>query len=239
VSAIGADLGAVFDRAAERLYLVDEQAREVPVDQALLLLVRLLSSNGRTGKLAFPVTVTSQVDRLVEGSSLEIVRTPQSLPALTQAAASEDVVFAGALGGGYVFPEFLPGYDAVASLVKLLELLAPVGRPVSSLIADLPRPTLVHRQLACPWGMKGLVMRILNERLAGRDLDLTDGIKVFDERGWSQVLPDADEPLIHLYAEGASTAESEALIAELRDVVEEIEAGQAVGGQGDPAAARI
>jgi mannose-1-phosphate guanylyltransferase/phosphomannomutase len=127
VSAIGADLGAVFDRAAERLYLVDEQAREVPVEQALLLLVRLLSSNGRTGKLAFPVTITSQVDRIVEGSSLEILRTQQSLPALTQAAAGEDVLFAGALGGGYVFPEFLPGYDAVASLVKLLELLAPVG----------------------------------------------------------------------------------------------------------------
>ena len=157
------------------------------------------------------MTITSQVDRLAEGSSLEMIRTPQSLPALTQAAATEDVVFAGALGGGYVFPEFLPGYDAVASLVKLLELLAPVGRPLSALIADLPRPTLVHRQMACPWGMKGLVMRILNERWAGRDVDLTDGIKVFDDRGWAQALPDPDEPLIHLYAEGGSTEESETL----------------------------
>ena len=43
--------------------------------------------------------------------------------------------------------------------------------------------------------MKGLVMRVLNERFAGRDVDLTDGIKVFDERGWAQVLPDPDEPL--------------------------------------------
>ena len=37
VSAVGADLGAVFDRAGERLYLIDEQAREVSVEQALLL----------------------------------------------------------------------------------------------------------------------------------------------------------------------------------------------------------
>jgi mannose-1-phosphate guanylyltransferase/phosphomannomutase len=248
VSAIGADLGAVFDRPAERLYIVDDEAHEVPVDQALLLLVRLLSSDGRRGKLAFPVTITSQVDRLTEGSSLEVIRTPHSLPALTQAAAADEVVFAGALGGGFVFPEFLPGYDAVASLVKLLELLAPVNRPLSSLIADLPRPTLVHRQLPCPWGMKGLVMRILNERLAGRDLDLTDGIKVFDDRGWAQVLPDPDEPLIHLYAEGASTEASEELAAELRAIVEEIEAGQPGatppegtppdGGQGEQVAAR-
>jgi mannose-1-phosphate guanylyltransferase/phosphomannomutase len=228
VAAVGADLGAVFDRSGERLHLIDEQAREIPVEQALLLYLRLIGSNGRRGKLAFPVTVTSQVDRLTEGSGLEVVRTPASLQALTQAAAEDGVVFAGALGGGYVFPNFLPGYDAVASLANLLELLAPVKRPISELVAELPRPTLVHRQLPCPWGMKGLVMRVLNERLSGRELDLTDGIKVFSDRGWAQVLPDPDEPLIHLYAEGETTEASEELASELREIVEEIEQGEAV-----------
>ena len=159
------------------------------------------------------------------------MRTPASLPALTKAAAEDGVVFAGAVGGGYVFPEFLPAYDAVASLLKLLELLAPVERPISELVADLPQPTLVHRPVPCPWGMKGLVMRVLNERLAGRELDLTDGIKVFEERGWAQVLPDPDEPVIHLYAEGETAEISAELADEFRAIVEEIE-------QGEEAAAR-
>jgi mannose-1-phosphate guanylyltransferase/phosphomannomutase len=227
VSAVGADLGAVFDSAGERLFLIDERAREVPVELALLLYLRLIGSNGNSGgKVAFPVTVTSQVDRLVEGTPFEVVRTPASLQALTEAAAQEGVVFAGAVGGGYVFPDFLPGYDAVASLANLLELLAPVGRPLSDLLAELPRSTLVHHQLACPWGMKGLVMRLLNERFAGRDVDLTDGIKVFEERGWAQALPDPDEPLIHLYAEGETSEASEELADELRRIVEEIEQGE-------------
>jgi mannose-1-phosphate guanylyltransferase/phosphomannomutase len=227
VSAVGADFGAVFDSAGERLYLIDEQAREVPVELALLLYLRLIGSNGHHGKLAFPVTVTSQVDRLIEGTEFEIIRTPASLQALTQAASQEGVIFAGAVGGGYVFPEFLPGYDAVASLANLLELLAPVQRPLSELVAELPRPTLVHRQISCPWGMKGLVMRVLNERFAGRDVDLTDGIKVFEARGWAQALPDPDEPFIHLYAEGDTPEASEELAAELRAIVEEIEQGEA------------
>ena len=125
VRAVGAEMGVVFDRAAERVYLVDEQAKEVPVDKALLLYLRLISSNGRHGRLAFPITVTSLVDRLVEGSDLEVIRTPATLADLTKAAAEDNVVFAGAVGGGYVFPEFLPAYDAVASLCKLLELLGP------------------------------------------------------------------------------------------------------------------
>jgi mannose-1-phosphate guanylyltransferase / phosphomannomutase len=222
VPAVGADLGVVLDRAAERLYLVDEGGREIPVEQTLLLFLRLIGSNGKRGKLAFPVTVTSQVDELVEGSGLEIVRTPASLAELTRAAAEEGVIFAGAVGGGYVFPEFLPAYDAVASLCKLLELLAPVRRPISELVADLPASTLVHRQLQCPFALKGLVMRVLTERLKDRELDLTDGIKVFEQRGWAQVLPDADEPLLHLYAEGKTEQDSQALEAEYRALIEEV-----------------
>ena len=226
VTAIGADLGAVFDQSGERLYLVDDQGHEVPVDQTLLLYVRLLADRGVVGKAAFPVTVTSKVEELA-GPGLEIIRTPNSLTDLTQAASAEGVVFAGAVGGGYVFPQFLPAYDAVASLAKLLELLAPTRRPLSELVAELPAPTLIHRRLACPWAKKGVVMRVLNERLAGRDLDLTDGIKLIDARGWSQVLPDPDEPLVHLYAEGETTEASEELEREVRELVEEIMQGDA------------
>jgi len=222
VPAVGADFGVVLDRAAERVYLVDEGGREIPVEQALLLFLRLIGSNGKRGKLAFPITVTSQVERLLDGSGLEVVRTPASLADLTKAAAEDGVIFAGAVGGGYVFPEFLPAYDAIASLCNLLELLAPVRRPMSELVADLPAPTLVHRQVPCPWALKGVVMRVLTERLRDRRLDLLDGIKVFEERGWAQVLPDPDEPLIHIYAEGATKEQSQALEEEFRHMVEEI-----------------
>jgi mannose-1-phosphate guanylyltransferase / phosphomannomutase len=222
VSAVGADLGVVFDRAAERLYLIDDQAREIPVEQALLLYLRLISSNGQRGKLAFPVTVTSQVDRLVQDSPLEIVRTPASLPALTKAAAEDGVIFAGAVGGGYLFPEFLPAYDAMASLCKLLELLGPINRPLSELVSELPESHVVHRRVPCPWAQKGLVMRVLTERLRDRDVDLSDGVKVFDERGWAQVLPDPDEPVVHVYAEGSDMETSAELERELREVVETV-----------------
>jgi len=222
VRAVGADLGVVFDRAAERLYLIDERGREIPVEQALLLYLRLISADGRVGKLAFPITVTSQVDALVRGTGLEVVRTRASLAELTKAAADDGVIFAGALGGGYVFPEFLPAYDAMASLCKLLELLAPKREPLSELVAGLPESTLVHRQIPCSWALKGLVMRVLTERLKGRELDLMDGIKLFDDRGWAQVLPDPDEPVVHIYAEGETIDSSNELEEELQNLVEEV-----------------
>ena len=80
----------------------------------------------------------------------------------------------------------------------------------------------MHRRLSCPWALKGVVMRVLTERLRDRELDLMDGIKVFGERGWVQILPDPDEPLMHIYAEGRTEKDSKALEAEFRAMVEEI-----------------
>jgi mannose-1-phosphate guanylyltransferase/phosphomannomutase len=75
-------------------------------------------------------------------------------------------------------------------------------------------------------------MRVLNERFADSDVDLRDGIKIFDERGWVQVLPDADEPVVHLYAEGETTADSEDLERELRTLVTDVIEREEIGARG-------
>jgi mannose-1-phosphate guanylyltransferase/phosphomannomutase len=225
VSAVGADFGVAFDSAAERLYLVDERSREVEVEQELLLFLSLIASNGRKGRLAFPVTVTSLVEEMVKGSDLEIQRTPASLAALTRASAEDGVVFAGSAAGGFVFPEFLPAYDGITSLCKLLELLAPVREPLSALVEALPRSRVVHRQVRCPFSRKGAVMRILTDQVRDKAVDVTDGIKVFEERGWAHVLPDPAEALVHVYAEGASDEDATTLEDEYTSLVERIIAG--------------
>ena len=59
-------------------------------------------------------------------------------------------------------------------------------------------------------------MRVLTERTKGKEVDVTDGIKVYDERGWAQVLPDPDEPLVHIYAEGKTPEDGASLEASSR-----------------------
>jgi mannose-1-phosphate guanylyltransferase/phosphomannomutase len=226
VTGVGADLGVVLDRAAERMLFIDELGEPIPADLGMLLVVRLLVLAGRAGKIAVPVTATGLVDELVEGSALTVVRTQASLSELTRTATRDGVVLAAAPTGGFVFPDVVPGYDAVTSLCTVLELLAAQDETLSSLVASLPRPTLVHRALPCPWSRKGLVMRVLNENLASRRLDLLDGVKAYDERGWVQVLPDPDEPFVHLYAEGGTEELSDELADEVAVWVSAIVEGE-------------
>jgi mannose-1-phosphate guanylyltransferase/phosphomannomutase len=222
VEAVGADLGAVFDRAGERLHLVAEDGKEIPAEQAILLFLELLGRTGIHGTVAFPVTVTSHVDHIAELAGLEVMRTPTSPAELTQAACSDGVVFAAAAGGAYVFPEFQPSYDAMAALCRLLELLAPATASLSEIVATLPESAVVRHRVPCPWALKGLVMRVLTEQFKGREVDVQDGIKVFDDRGWAHVRPDPVEPVLHLTAEGATPEISDELERELHTLVDEI-----------------
>jgi mannose-1-phosphate guanylyltransferase/phosphomannomutase len=69
-------------------------------------------------------------------------------------------------------------------------------------------------------------MRILTERAKGKRVDVRDGLKVFEDGGWAQVLPDPDEPLVHVYAEGRTPEEGARLEEEYVGLVEEIVAGE-------------
>jgi mannose-1-phosphate guanylyltransferase/phosphomannomutase len=229
VKVMGADIGIITDPGAERLYLVDEKGLEIPLEKALLLLVKLVAERADAGeKIALPLTVTSLAEQLAGAYGVDVVRTKVSLPALSEASNAPGVVFAGSLGGGYIFPQFLPAYDAVMSLGKLLELLAPHSSLVSQQIAELPTSTLVHKTIGCPWALKGTVMRTVTEQLqneASGELSLLDGVKVTTDSSWAQVLPDADEAVFHIYAEAADDDGSERLaehfVSAVRRVIDE------------------
>lgn len=229
VTAVQADLGVVFDRAAERLVLVDERGGEVASDVTLLLLIRLLADARLQGVVVVPVTTTALVEDVVAGSGLRVERAPHATASFLAAATADGVVFAGDSDGGFVFPDLVPGPDAVATACWLFRLLSRTERTVSELVAALPRPTLARRSLECPWTRKGEVMRVLNETLADRRVDAPDGVKAVDERGWVQVVPDPDEPVVLVFAEGLDVDGSAALADEIEALV-----GSVVQGDDSP-----
>lgn len=209
----GADLGITFDNAAEKIYLVDEDGNEISSEKTLFLLLKLMAGSEGEGKIAVPLTVSKLAEELVADSGCEIIRTKVSQAAITEAAMQPGVIFAGAGGGDYIFPQFLPAHDALMSMGKVLELLALSGKSLSELVAEIPDTTLLHQSKSCPWSMKGLAMREISESIADdEEVSRLDGIKVFHEEGWAQVLPSPDEPIFEIYAEGDTMEDSKALL---------------------------
>ena len=134
--------------------------------------------------------------------------------ALAEAANQPGVGFAADLSGGFILPGFLPALDGSAAFLKVLDLLAIRQRPLSELVAKAPPIHIVHEEVITPWEAKGAVMRSLLEQSKGREVVLVDGVKVYHDGGWALLLPDPNEPVTHIWAEGESVAEARALAQE-------------------------
>jgi mannose-1-phosphate guanylyltransferase/phosphomannomutase len=141
-----------------------------------------------------------------------------------ETASARSVMFAGTPDGGCIWPEFLPAYDAAVTLVKLLDLLAAVDRPLSMVVEALPEIHVAHETIVTPWERKGTVMREIVERAGSREVELVDGVKVIDGDQWALVLPDPDEALTHVWAEADTDVEARRVAQEyvqrIRQVLE-------------------
>ena len=202
VQASGAHLGALIDADGEHLTLVDDNGRVLTHDESRLAFVSLVAGHMVGDRIALPVNVSSAAERLVASNDVRIQRTKTSTGALMAAASEQGVGFAASGDGGFILPGFLPAFDAGAALVKLLELLAKAGTSLSEVRQSLPRVHLAHETVVTPWEQKGLVMRTLVELSKDRRLELIDGVKVMHDNGWVLALPDPEEPVTHIWAEG-------------------------------------
>jgi mannose-1-phosphate guanylyltransferase / phosphomannomutase len=173
-------------------------------------------------RVAVPVTTTRAVEDVVAAKRGRVVWTAVSASALSAAGEQEGVAFAGEEGGGYVFPDFLPSYDAVMSLLKLVELLARTETTLEEVVEGLPPTHVTRMDVATPWEAKGTVMRRLVERLNGKKTVTIDGVKTFRGRDWALVIPHPQEPVVRVWAEADGEDEARALAAEFAGLVEEL-----------------
>ncbi len=180
-----------------------------------MVFIELSTIAGDADHVALPVTASDHAVRLCATRGVDLSLTPLSPSGLLETAASGGVSFASDRRGGYVFPKFLPAFDAAAALARLVSLLGQGATSVAEVVAATPAMPILHEEVATPLEQKGLIMRTLMEQLAEEDAELVlvDGIKVVSEQGWALVVPDPEDPVTHVWAEGSDLPASESLAA--------------------------
>ncbi|MGH2556051.1 MAG: mannose-1-phosphate guanyltransferase, partial [Actinomycetota bacterium] len=200
VRSSGAELGALIDATGERLHLVDGAGRILDGRTALLAFVSLVASTQPGANVALSVATSRVAEAIVRERGGQVVWSPISPASLMAAADRKGIAFAGDEGGGYVFPAFLPAYDGVMALLKLLEYLGATGTSLSDVVDGLPPAHIVRQDVAMPWETKGTVMRRLIERLDGERVVTIDGVKAYRDQDWVLVVPHPQEPVVRVWA---------------------------------------
>ena len=119
VRASGAHLGAVLDPGGEFVDIVDDPGHMLSHDEALLVLVTLVTEAVPGARIALPVAASGAAERICQDAGAEIVWTKLSASHLMDVARSEKVTLAASQSGGFIFPSFLPAFDGAATLVNL------------------------------------------------------------------------------------------------------------------------
>jgi len=223
VRAMEADLGAILDPGAEYLYVVDERGALVSDSALLLLLLQQAAREAGSGNAALPLHATRLGEHVVTSTGVTIRRTRYSKAALMTEATRPNTVFAASVDGGYIYPSVLPSMDGLYALGKVLELISTCDAPLSQLVGRVPVAHVAHLESECSWDLKGTVMRRMTEKLHDGRVSLVDGIKVFLDRSeWALVLPDAEEPRFHVYAEAGDDSRAMELAESYRDVLDTV-----------------
>lgn len=224
VGTLGYDLGVLFSNEGERVSFVDSRGRVLSGHQVLAA-ITLLAARSQPGlRVSLDVTVSSRLQSMLEAEGAEVVRTKADVRSLMASSMGPEVGLGADADGGFIFPEFHPGFDGMFAMAYLLKLLQASDLSLTEVVDELPEFHVAYRQVRCPWEQKGSVMRVLAEGThEDSDADLTDGIKQHRDGGWALVLPDSFEPVIHVYAETDDEASSEHLVDEYVAQIERLQ----------------
>jgi mannose-1-phosphate guanylyltransferase / phosphomannomutase len=222
VRASRSDLGAVFEPGGERLRVIDDTGRVLDGTTTLLALLDLLAGHPAGQHVVLPVSVTDHAFAAVERAGNQVVPTKLGSHALMDAASAPGVGFAADDAGGFIVPFFLPSFDAAAAFALLLELLARSGRRLSEVVTSLPSAHIAHETVVTPWELKGQVMRGLMEQAKDHEVELVDGIKIRVTDGWALALPDPDDPVTHVWAEGPNEGAATTIAARYAEAIRQM-----------------
>lgn len=203
-AAMKADFGLRLDVGGERVWMVDGNGRKLSgtTTAAAFMELALRAESGAVAVMANQPQVFEQI-AMAHGASVRRVKIdPQALMA---SAANGDLVLAVSGAGEFILPKFHRLIDAMFPVVKLLEFLATKKTTLADVVNALPPYHVALRRVACPWEEKGKVMRVLNEQYKDRITEQVDGVRIqLGEREWALIVPESDEPVFYIFAEGTS-----------------------------------
>ncbi|MGB2805916.1 MAG: sugar phosphate nucleotidyltransferase [Candidatus Zixiibacteriota bacterium] len=220
VKSVNADVGFLFDPGAEKLSVVDGEGEFIPPDLLLLIVTSLFLRSTPARRIAVPVVASMGVEKIAAEYGVKVTRVRNDHLAMMDALSDPAADFVGGTKGGFIFPGFQLGADAMFNVAKILELLSRNGNSTSAckkrclagLRRELDRYHMVKRTVPCSWGKKGQVMRELSKHTEDCKRQLIDGVRVLNCDSWVQVMPDRKKASFHILAESTKPGEAEKLV---------------------------
>ncbi len=215
VKAGRADIGFALDADGERLGIVAETGEPLSEEMTLALATDIKLSR-KPGVVITNISTTQTIEKIASRYNSSVIRVPVGAAYVSEAIMEHNAVIGGEGNGAVAIPEIHAASDSAAATGLILEQMARTGKPISELVANLPRFVMLKHYVQIE---PHLLFSVLNEvreeveKANANEVDLSDGVKLLWPDGWVHIRASNTESMIRVIAE----AEDEKRARELMD----------------------
>jgi len=206
-------IGIAFDGDGDRVAFLDEEGELISGDLLTALIARRLLEERGSGTIIYDL----RSSRIVPEVALKTRVGHSFMKALMR---KEEALFAGELSFHYYFADFFYCESGILAMLKVLEILAASGEPLSSVIEPFRKYShsgeinfLVKDQAEA--------MGRAESCFSDGAISHLDGLSVDFEDWWFNLRPSNTEPLLRLNAEATTKELLHDKLAALRAILEE------------------
>lgn len=225
----GYDLGIGTDGDADRLGVIDETGRYIHPNKIMVLLYYyLLKHKGWKGDVVRNIATTHQLDAIAKDFGQQCHEVPVGFKHISSKMNATGAVIGGESSGGLTIKGHVKGKDGIFAAGLLVEMMSVTGRRLGEILADLDGKygtfEMVEANVDFNPSDKPRLLKLLhedkqipsfNEKV--KEVSYLDGVKVFFENGdWIIARFSGTEPLLRVFAEGATTETAHRYVEEMK-----------------------
>jgi phosphomannomutase/phosphoglucomutase len=220
----GAAFGVAHDGDADRAVFIDEKGHFVEENQEFALIADHICRQ-KKGVIVTPVSTSQMVEIVAKKNNCSVTYTPVGsiYVARTMRSLIEKgipVILGGEGNGGLIFPYHQFCRDGGMTAAMMVAIIASRGEKISHILEQLPHRHMIKDKISAVGG--ALILEALKSAYSHRNIDETDGVKIFQGNSWALVRASGTEPLIRIIIDADGREQGGAIHDELMKTIQKV-----------------
>lgn len=217
VVAKNAHLGIVVDPDVDRLAFVNEDGSMFGEEYTLVAIADYILQN-TSGNTVSNLSSTKALRDITENRGGSYKASAVGEVNVVALMKETNAIIGGEGNGGVIYPASHYGRDALVGIGLFLTALAKSNLSMTAFRASFPNYVISKNKLELtPETDVDAVLEDLKKAYSTKDIDLTDGVKIYFDNAWVHLRKSNTEPIIRIYSEAQTKEKADALAQEIID----------------------
>lgn len=206
----GSAVGFVLDPDADRLALIDEQGNCVSEELTLALAVKYRLRQV-TGSVVVNMSTSRVIEDLATAAECSFHRSAVGEANVVSRMREMNAVIGGEGNGGVIDPRIGWVRDPFIGMAMILSLMAEEKKPVSQLVAELPRYAMLKTKFTVPKERLQAALAAMRAQWPDAAENTLDGLRLDGPDWWLHARASNTEPVVRIIAEAPTEARAKEL----------------------------